>query len=358
MESKAASLSTTPGPAIAPRRGMRPWRALGTVRRLEFETPDYQFESIPFSGDAPILEGRLHETQLQPGVWLHCAEVCDLHSMASRTLLEAGLRLVLILAGELDVGIGGNRLHLSGASASAALVAMPKEALFERQWKRGKWERKLSLHFTPQWLAAWAAHCQAEGKTLPGPVKAALCDPGHSPGLQVHTWRPSRHAIALAEQLMLETGCSDSGLQALKQSGLALELLHEALSQCEPDQPPPLAQSTTGLKPRDLNRMLRVRSFLDAEIQHNHDRVLSIEELGRYFGLSTSALQRHFRQAFGFSINEYRRNMRLLQARTDLQNGLSINDAAHRAGYTTAANFATAFRRHFGISPRVLLHSR
>jgi AraC-like DNA-binding protein len=31
--------------------------------------------------------------------------------------------------------------------------------------------------------------------------------------------------------------------------------------------------------------------------------------------------------------------------------GISVNEAAHRAGYTSAAKFATAFRRQFGVAP-------
>src|SRR5690606_12198606 len=111
----------------------------GMVRRDEFEAPDYQFVSPPFPGHEPILAGRIHELELQPGLWLHCAEVMDLRSMASRVCLEPGLRLVMVLAGELDVSIGHECLHLIAGNASAAVVAMPEPAMFERRWKCGKW---------------------------------------------------------------------------------------------------------------------------------------------------------------------------------------------------------------------------
>jgi AraC-like DNA-binding protein len=43
----------------------------------------------------------------------------------------------------------------------------------------------------------------------------------------------------------------------------------------------------------------------------------------------------------------------LLRARQALeQEGRSVGEAADIAGYTSAANFATAFKRHFGITPR------
>jgi AraC-like DNA-binding protein len=48
--------------------------------------------------------------------------------------------------------------------------------------------------------------------------------------------------------------------------------------------------------------------------------------------------------------------MRKLEcARDALERGtLSIGEAAFLAGYTSAANFTTAFRRAFGILPRSL----
>jgi AraC-type DNA-binding domain-containing proteins len=327
---------------------MRPWRALGTVRRYDFESPDYQFVSIPFSGDAPVLEGRLTELQLQPGLWLHCAEVQDLHSMASRVLLEPGLRLVMVLAGELDVSIGGAHLHLRADGASSAVVSMPEPALFERRWRRGKWERKLSLHFTPEWLRNHANLGDADSPAWSGPFGSVLSLPGG--GVSVAQWTPSPLAVSLAEQLMLDAAKPVSGLLRLRQAGRALEILYEALSRQDgaiPGLPQP-----SGMRPREHERMMKVRAFLDDEIQQSQAAILPIDDLGRRFGLSASALQRQFRAAFACSINEYRRSMKLQRARAELEQGGSITEVAERAGYTSPANFATAFRRQFGVCPR------
>lgn len=79
----------------------------------------------------------------------------------------------------------------------------------------------------------------------------------------------------------------------------------------------------------------------------------SIEEIARNAGMSSSSLQRHFRAAFGMTVFEFIRNARLDEARRVLmQDGVSVSEAAYRAGYSNAANFATAFKRRFGISPK------
>jgi AraC-like DNA-binding protein len=53
------------------------------------------------------------------------------------------------------------------------------------------------------------------------------------------------------------------------------------------------------------------------------------------------------------TVFDYLRRARLLRARQALEReGRSIIEAAAIAGYTSPANFATAYRRRFGITPR------
>ncbi|MEB2399687.1 MAG: helix-turn-helix transcriptional regulator [Alcaligenaceae bacterium] len=360
MEARPAH-AANPAPPPTPAKGKRPWRALGMVRSLEFDVPGYRFVSAPFAGNEPVLEGRLREIQLQPGLWMHCAEVADLHNMVSRVGFSAGLRIVVVLGGQIDVRIGGRRLHLRAGDharhASAAVISMPQDAIFERQWERGKWERKLSLYLSPEWLESqgWLSDAReltalSRRHETGAPEPLALKFPDQ---LCITTWRPSPHALALAEQLICQSDESAPSLVRIRLAGRAMELLYEALASQHKEAAPGAAPAGA-LRPRDQDRMLRLRSFLDAEVQQPLVPPLKIEELGRRFGLSASALQRQFRHAFGSSVNEYRRLMRLHQARTDLEHGLSITEAAYRAGYTSAANFATAFRRQFGLSPKSL----
>ncbi|WP_425487890.1 helix-turn-helix transcriptional regulator [Microvirga lupini] len=71
--------------------------------------------------------------------------------------------------------------------------------------------------------------------------------------------------------------------------------------------------------------------------------------------MSTSSLQRHFRAAFGMTVFEFIRNEKLNEAwRLLMQEGISVGEAAYRAGYSSAANFTTAFKRRFGVLPKHL----
>jgi len=346
----------------APRRaaGRRPWRALGMVRRLDFNAPGYRFESDPVAANEPVLEGRLRTVQLQPGLSMHGTEVVDLHNMVSRVNIKAGLRVVLALAGVIDVRIGGQRVHLRADdpshAANAAIISMPDDALFEREWLRGKWERKLALHVTPEWLQnhGWL-HAKEQlsdtGQTSTAPRRPACLN--FPDTLCIRTWQPSPHALALAEQMLCHSEDPTDELSRLRLASRALELLYEALAS-QRDSVGATGTLKGNLRHRDQDRMLRLRSFIDTELQQPFAQPTMIAELGRRFGLSPSALQRQFRSAFGTSVNDYRRVMRLHQARTNLEQGVSITEAAYQAGYSSAANFATAFRRQFGLSPKSL----
>src|SRR5690606_14960820 len=82
-------------------------------------------------------------------------------------------------------------------------------------------------------------------------------------------------------------------------------------------------------------------------------QAMTVDELARKVGLSTSALQRQFRDVYGNTVDEYRRDIRLDQAWARLeQTGCSVSEVAWAAGYSSAANFSTAFKRKFGISPK------
>jgi len=77
------------------------------------------------------------------------------------------------------------------------------------------------------------------------------------------------------------------------------------------------------------------------------------ERIAREMGVNATTLQRQFRALHGMTLFEYQRTRRLLQARQALErDGVSVNEAAWLAGYNSPANFATAFKRQFGISPK------
>ncbi len=79
---------------------------------------------------------------------------------------------------------------------------------------------------------------------------------------------------------------------------------------------------------------------------------VNVGELADVFGVSVRRLEHAFRETLGISISEYKRTQRLRKAEHLLANsGLSIVFIAQELGFSSAANFSTAFRKHAGMAP-------
>ncbi|WP_322040203.1 response regulator [Burkholderia diffusa] len=78
----------------------------------------------------------------------------------------------------------------------------------------------------------------------------------------------------------------------------------------------------------------------------------TVEQLARAVGTHEKRLSRAFRDNVGQTVFEYLRHERLRIAQDLLDStSLSIASIAKEIGFSTPANFATAFRERFGITP-------
>ena len=135
-------------------------------------------------------------------------------------------------------------------------------------------------------------------------------------------------------------------LQNLYCESRAVEIVGEALQVIAKADTPAVDAS---LRPRDYQRVSAVTEFLEAHL----DEALTLEAIARHAGVSVNTLQRTFRLVHDITVFDYVRARKMQRAREVLErDGVSVAQAAYAAGYTSAANFATAFRRFFGISPK------
>lgn len=92
-----------------------------------------------------------------------------------------------------------------------------------------------------------------------------------------------------------------------------------------------------------------------AAIRHlsqNLNNPPTVEQLARLVGTSEKRLSRAFREDLGQTVFEYLRDERLRIAQRLLgQTPLSIANIAEEIGFSSAANFATAFRERFQMTP-------
>ena len=84
-----------------------------------------------------------------------------------------------------------------------------------------------------------------------------------------------------------------------------------------------------------------------------------LQLLAESVGTNSKRLNEAFRQCVGITVFEYLREERMKEACFLLAGtGLSIQDIAVEVGFTSGANFSTAFRERFGLSPSQYRQSR
>ncbi len=290
--------------------------------------------------------------ELQPGLRMHADDAIDAFDTLAQGDCAPGLHLVLLLEGGLDLSYGDRRIVLStapatppgvraraartGGQARSVIVNVSRPERFTRRMRQGRYARRLSLCVSHEWMdRLQAGHAGAEPLALRG----LLAD-----HLSLHSWQPSARAVALAEQILRPPEAAPM-LQRLYQDSRVLDLLAEALDPLHGGAPQPEAPAAGCAVAR---RLRDLREFLNSPAADG----LSLQEIAREVGMNPNALQSHFRRSYGTTVIAFMRESRLQRARLALErDGVSIKRAAALAGYTSAANFATAFGRLFGITP-------
>lgn len=282
----------------------------------------YHVDSVEDDG---LLEGHFGVETLANGLKLRHAAIRNRHDMINRAEVAPGLKLILVLSGSAEIRFDGLRLPFSGAAPLALAINLEEAAAFERRARADTSERSLTLTLPNEWLANWPANDKSVAQL------------GH---LNPIRWQPSPALTALAQVLLSDAGNGDGWCERLQREGLALTLAGEGLAAL--GAPPTPNRS-------ERRHAHRLWEFIDS----GGGDALTLGEIASRLGLSVSTLQRLSQERHGTSLQRHLRQRRLVAAERALRReGISVTTAAEIAGYSDPANFATAFRRAFGLTPR------
>ncbi|MFN7165825.1 MAG: helix-turn-helix domain-containing protein [Pannonibacter sp.] len=104
--------------------------------------------------------------------------------------------------------------------------------------------------------------------------------------------------------------------------------------------------SPASRRQRDL--AMALREYLDRHVTS----LPTVPDMAEQFATNESTLRRAFKTTFGVSITVYVRTELLKQAQMQLRDGRQqIAEIAYRCGFSSPANFSSAYRRHFGHPP-------
>lgn len=290
--------------------------------------------------DTPLFEGRISWLPLRDGLTLQCTDCVELQEVVTECLLEPNLVLVVLLEGGNQVHYADQRVDFrlpqSRATQPQGLaVAGTEPMVFRGYSKPGRRVRRAVINIGAQWFDSAGLDGQAIQELLQLP----------SASLTSHQWTPSVRLQATVAQL-LSPADYEPTLQRFYLESRVLDVAVEALASITP------VASQSGLRPHEHRRMQQLLAMLDSGEADDW----SLEQIARNVGINMCSLQKHFRQMTGTTIFEYQRNRRLALSRRALEReGASVSHAAWLAGYSSAANFATAFKRRFGITPRQVI---
>ncbi len=295
------------------------------------------------SDDAVVLRGDYAQLKLRDGLNLHATDTFELYDLKTQSVQRPGITFSIFLQGSVAAWIGDRKFTLgrplNSTEVDATAISRARPDSFTRQSVCGAHIRKVNITVSPEWLENGSLDAVAGRSAVMqfGRTHLAFC-----------RWRPSAHVVSLAEQI-LHPPQYETLLQNLYLESRSIEIVAEAFRAIT--QSDDTGHGQQWLRPRDFQKVREVCDFLESHL----DQAVTLESVARSAGMSVTTLQRTFRAVHGKTVFEYLRGLKLQKARDALErDGISVSEAAFVAGYASPPNFATAFKRAFGINPKAV----
>ena len=101
-------------------------------------------------------------------------------------------------------------------------------------------------------------------------------------------------------------------------------------------------------------RRLTLRSRILAMLGKEYAKPLTVRHLAHFLSLSPSRASHVVKEEFGKSFSQLLRSIRLEKAgRLLIDEQLRVGESAHLCGFGSVTYFSEAFRKEFGVTPRV-----
>ncbi|MEM9060855.1 MAG: helix-turn-helix transcriptional regulator [Pseudomonadota bacterium] len=302
------------------------------IERLSAESGYESAWQSDLSPESVIMGGEFALQQYSDGLRVHVTSGVESSDLTAKFTVGPALTIFILLEGYVAFTIEDAIWELGaddGVNVETGLIwSRTRDTVVERHMRRGRHVCKVGITLEPVWF-----------EKLDLPLPSALMQFRERHLAQVQ-WCPSPGALRNAHDIIrpIETAPLQARLATQQK---ALQIVQEAFGLFDEEA---VAEPNGTL----AARAPEIRDFLD----DNLDLDLSLEQIGRSLGMSVTVLQERFRDAFGMTIGEYRRQQRLIRAMLAIRDeGTTVTDAALVAGYSSPANFATAFSRHFGYPP-------
>jgi len=276
----------------------------------------------------------------QPGIALVAGESYGSSTdQVAHTKWEDYIKISFCLRGRNTTVLDGFGQHQQ-RGPEVLIISGPPEMLKVDMEPRGTQTAAVSLCLQPSFFPLYMGLAVEE---LPEPLRTIVMPEANA---QVLHRLDLTSALAAATRAVLSAPCSVRR-QAHYCQAKSVELMYLLLDQMSVSQKEHWRRGT-GHSRRD--RLLHeARELLAQRYAQN----LTLEQISKAVGLNRLALTSGFRKLFGISVHECLQVIRMERAFELLQDRANtISQVAEAVGYQHACTFSTAFRAHFGCSPR------
>ena len=288
--------------------------------------------SLDDSG-GPVFEGTVGLRSLPCGLNLWLSDLRSLRDSTLESVAEPSLTVAIMLgahAAECEAG-AGERLYIP--TSGAAVISTADDVHVASRYKAGQRAQCLLVSARPE---------DFEDDEVAEQLRSALRSTAVYPLPITHRTRLLVNELAAPS--------APGGVGRLLAESAALELTARSLLIVNNGA----EASRARLIGKDYAKVLIVRDMIEASPSTD----FTLHDLAREAGLSASALKSKFPLAFGQSVFDFLRDVRLSRARQGIEEqGWTVSEAAYFAGYKHRSNFAMAFRRKFGVAPSTLKRS-
>ncbi|WP_290503558.1 MULTISPECIES: helix-turn-helix domain-containing protein [unclassified Leclercia] len=288
---------------------------------------DYRFPLLTdtCASSSPVLHGHVEEMILPSGISLTHSDVRVLQPYETTSRHSSPLYVLVVLEGCVTLTLSGNVYVVRPGMAFSARLS-------EQQAMSARHDADIALKTLSFGVypddarrESLLASLLAQWEKLNAPTFVWQVPDFVLAGIQ-HARQ--RERSSLSRQLLLE--------------GVMYQLLGHGLHLREQE-----GAARVSAAGGEHARLEQIRHLLAQAPEQEY----TLAQLAARAAMSPSSLRSKFRQAYGCTVFDYLRDCRLALARRYLLEGHSVQQAAWMSGYQHATNFATAFRRRYGICP-------
>lgn len=290
----------------------------------------YHFPALPSGGlrhqeKRIVIQGNVEELVLPCGICLTNSNVQVLQPYESTSLQCSPMYTLVVLEGCVAIRLDGREFVIR--SGMAFSTRLGEHLVMKASHPADRHLKTLTLGVNP-------------ASFQPQPMMASLLHEWENAQTPAFVWQVPGYLLSGLQHALDHTVADvprQFMLEGVMLQLLGYGLLTEARSQGKSYLP----------APGERCRLENIRQLLQQQPENEY----TLHALAQLAAMSPSSLRSKFRQAYGHSVFDYLRDCRLALARRYLEREYSVQQSAWMSGYQHASNFATAFRRRYGIAP-------